>query len=145
MMAIRGPLVLSIAALLAACVAGSGESHLTPVPVATNGPAACYAQASFTPQEQRVTIQHQSTTQRMGELAACELAKQEVANRAAGTCQTRFGSRTDIRNLTARTQFNGGTSLCTCRDAGLFMQCDLEGDVICNFEAADPASAPACL
>lgn len=139
-MAIR---VLSLAATLAlaACVAGSGESHLAPVAVPTNGPAACHAQASFVPQEQRITISHTATMQRMGESVACELAKQEVANRAVGTCQTTFGSRTDIRNLTARTQFNGGSSLCTCRDAGIFMQCDLQGDVICNFEVADPATS----
>jgi hypothetical protein len=122
--------------MLAACVADSGESYHRPTPVATNGPAACYADAAFTPREERVAIRHTATMMRMGELAACELAKQELASRSPGTCQTHFGSRTDIRNLTARTQFNGGTWICHCRDAGLFMQCDVSGDAVCAFEEA---------
>jgi hypothetical protein len=92
--------------------------------------------AAFTPREERVAIRHTATMMRMGELAACELAKQELASRSPGTCQTHFGSRTDIRNLTARTQFNGGTWICHCRDAGLFMQCDVSGDAVCAFEEA---------
>lgn len=134
-MTICGHLILAIsAALPAACVAA--DPTLTPASVPTNGPAACYAGASWIPQEERVSHSWQSSTMPMGEALACDLAKRELAVRSPGICQTSFGSRTDIRNLTARTQFDGGSWICTCRDAGIFMQCDVEGDAICNFESA---------
>lgn len=126
--------LVAIATLLAACVATG--SNLTPVSVPTNGPAACYAGATWVPQEERVSHSWQSSTMPMGEALACDLAKRELAQRSAGICQTSFGSRTDIRNLTARTQFDGGSWICSCRDAGIFMQYDVEGDAICNFETA---------
>jgi len=135
MMTVRASLLPALAVALAACV--SGEGYQTPVPVPTNGPAAQYADAGWTPQEQRITHSYQAQMIPMGEYAACDLAKRELAQRSAAVCQTSFGSRTDIRALTARTQFNGGSWICNCREFGrLFMWCDVEGDAICSFEEA---------
>ena len=125
-----------------ACVAGSSQAPWqTPVALATNGPAACYAPATFAPEEHRISHTVLNDSQPLGEALACDLARRELAQRSEQVCQTAYGSRTDIRNLTARTQVSGGTFACNCRQINsLFMQCTIEGDAICSFEAAKPGT-----
>lgn len=141
-MQLRVPTLAAVPLLLAACVAGDGRpSHLTPTAVATNGPAACYAQASFAPEEHRIPTTHSTVLTPMGDYVACQQARQELAQRSSEICQASYGGRTDIRNLTARTQFNAAPTNCHCIELSeLFIQCTVDGDAICAFEAAKPGS-----
>lgn len=130
--------VLGLVLVVGSCVATN--PHLQSVPVATNGPKACLADAEWTAQTERVAHSQTNLTQRTGERLACDVARMRLAKRSASVCQTTFGSRADIRSLTAATQFAGAGSGCNCLDYGLWTRCEAAGDAICSFEAAVPTT-----
>jgi len=135
----RFPLfVLGFLLSAAACVATN--PHVQPVPVATNGPKACLAAAEWTTETRRIAHSHTYETRRMGERLACDVARMQLAERSASVCQVNLGSRTDIRNLTAATQFSGVGQGCNCLDFGMWTRCEVEGDAVCGFAAAVPGT-----
>ncbi|MEZ5670053.1 MAG: hypothetical protein R3F55_21980 [Alphaproteobacteria bacterium] len=130
--------IVALSVPLCACV-GPGAG-VPPAAVPTNGPAACTATAAWQPQEQRIAHEWVYETLRMGEYLACDVAKRQLAQRSASVCQTALGSRTDIRDLVARTQFHGSGYVCDCREVGMFTACTVEGDALCSYEEAVPGS-----
>ncbi|MGF1624889.1 MAG: hypothetical protein ACFCVH_08395, partial [Alphaproteobacteria bacterium] len=81
-MAVRALLLPTLAAVLVACA--TGERYHTAAPVPTNGPAASFSNAAWTAQEHRITHSQRVQMMPMGEYAACDFAKRELANDSAG-------------------------------------------------------------